>query len=97
MGVIVERRAHLEISNTLHARKDAPSFGRLCDAQAHDLMGGHPRDVLTLEQDAAFARARGAADGHHERGFACAVCADNGDDLALVHLKVHTPEAMILP
>ena len=46
------------------------------------------RDVTAVENDRAVARARIAADGHHQRRLAGAVGADQRHDLALADLNV---------
>ena len=81
MRGVGDRRADLEILEDGHARKDAPSLGRVRDAEAHDLVGLRLGDVAVVEEDAALRRARAAADRHQEGRFAGAVRADEGDDL----------------
>jgi hypothetical protein len=71
-----------------HAREDAPSLRRLRDAEPGDLVGGHLCDVRAIENDSAFARARAAEDGHHQRGLARAVRADQRDDFARVDIEI---------
>jgi hypothetical protein len=50
--------------------------------QPRDLMGRQLRNILAGENDLTVARARIAAHGHHQRGFAGAVGANEGYDLA---------------
>ena len=85
-------RAHLQILEHGHARKDAPSFRRLGDVEPRDLVGWQPRDVAAGEHDRAFARARIAADGHHQGRLAGAVRPDQRDDLAFADLEVDALE-----
>ena len=55
----------------------------------HDLMGGHAAQILTEELDGAGLGPQQAGHGLQNGAFACAVCADEGDDLALMHLEGH--------
>src|SRR5262245_63394793 len=55
-------------------------------------MGWQPRDVVAGKIDRAFTGSRIAAYGHHERGFARAVCADQRDDFPLVDLEIDSLE-----
>ena len=81
-------RAHLQVLQHRHAGEDAPPFRRMGDAAAHDAEGGQVGDVLAVEGDGAAGGARVAANRHQQRGFSRAVGADQGDDLALVHLQI---------
>ena len=47
------KRAHLEVLDDRHAREDAPAFGRLAETETHQRVRRPPRDVLTVEADAA--------------------------------------------
>ena len=81
-AVIFDGRAHLQVFQDRHARKDATAFGRLRDAEPRDLVGRHLRDVAAVEQDLPRAGAWLAEDRHHQRRLAGAVGADQGDDFA---------------
>ena len=81
-------RAHLQVFHHGHAREDAPPFRRLGDAQPRDLVRRQLRDVVPVEHDRAFARARIAEDRHHQGGLAGAVRADQRDDLAVGDVDV---------
>jgi hypothetical protein len=49
---------------------------------------------LPVEDDGAVARLRPPADGHHQCGLAGAVRADQGDDLAFVHLDIDAAQGL---
>src|SRR6185437_178304 len=85
---IADRGAHLEILEHGHAREDAASFGLVRDAAAHDEMRRQSGDVAALEDDAAGAGARLAADRHEQRRLAGAVGADEADDLTLIDREI---------
>ena len=51
-------------------------------------------DVAAVEDDLAVARARIAADRHHQGGFAGAIGADQRDDLAGIDLDVYAFERL---
>ena len=59
-------------------------------------MGGHAGDVDAIEDNGAGARARRAADGHHQGGLAGAVGADQRDDLAFLDVDVDALEGLDL-
>src|SRR5262249_25103924 len=65
---------------------------RLRDLEARNIVGRQLRDLAAVEEDRAFARARIAADRHHQCRFAGAVAADQGDDLALADVEVDALE-----
>src|SRR5262249_7326608 len=60
--------------------------------QAGDRMGREIRDVTPGINDAAFTGARGAENGHHQRGLTRAVGSDQRDDLALAHVEGDAPQ-----
>ena len=59
--------------------------------------GGRAGNVPAPEGDAAGPDADQADDGLHKGGLAAAVGADDGDDLALVHVDGHAVEYLGLP
>src|SRR5438128_407707 len=87
-------RAHLEILEHAERGKDLPAFGDLTDAEVADTVRFQPADRLAFEADRARARGLDAGDGADERGFAGAVRADDGDDLALWHFERHAIERL---
>ena len=84
----VHVRPQQEVVPDGQLREYQPALGDLDDAAPADLMGGSARDVLPPEQDAPGLRGDDAADGHHGRGLARAVGADDGDDLSFLDVKV---------
>ena len=78
-----------------HAAEDPPALRRLGDAAPHDLdasascVMSSPSCMIV-----PVARARIAADRHHQGGFAGAVGADQRDDLALLHRQVDAAQRL---
>ena len=66
MPVVVHLRAHLQIFQHGHTRKNTPSFGGLGDTHPRDFMGRFAGDLLAIKNDLTFTRLRLAADGHHQ-------------------------------
>ena len=75
---VVQHRGVLEQLDVLEGAGDAASR-RWC--------GGDAGDVLALENEAAAGRLVDAADEVEDRGLAGAVGADDGEDLALLHVE----------
>ena len=86
------KRAHLQVLQHAHARKDAPAFRGLGDVKPGDFVGRQLRNVAAGEFDAALAGARLAEDGHHQGRLAGAVGPDQGDDLALRDVEIDALE-----
>ena len=63
------------------------SLGHQGDALGDDAVGAEGGDVLALEVDAAVGGLHQSGNGAQGGGFARAVGADEGDDLALGYLK----------
>ena len=97
VAVVGDGRAHLQIFQHRHAREDAAAFRSLRQFQAGDLVRRHAGDIAAVEVDRAFARARVAADCHHQRRLAGAVGADQRDDLAVVDVEVDALERLYAP
>src|SRR6516162_467300 len=91
-GRIGDQRAHLEIFQYRHAREDTAAFRRLRQFELCDLMCRQMRDVAPSKDNLAVARARIAADRHHQRGFARAVGADQRNNLPIVNVDVDAVE-----
>ena len=87
-GGVGDRGAHLQIFQHRHAHEDAAAFRRLRDLQPRDFVRSKRGDVAAGEGDRAIARARIAADRHHQRRFAGTVGADQRHDLAVADLDV---------
>src|SRR5690606_27092136 len=81
-----EEPAHLQVFRYGKVWKDAAAFRRDGDPAAHDSVRIVLGDVFAQEGDGAATGPGRAANRHEQRGLARAVGADQGDDLAFVHL-----------
>ena len=77
--------AHLQILLHAHLEEHGPALGDLGQALGDELVGGDTADVLPLEGDGPGVAVEQAGDGFEDGGFPGAVCADEGDDLPLLH------------
>ncbi len=77
-------------------RKEAPALENMRNAHARAAMGGQALDALSLERDAARARAQQSRDRIDERGLAGAVRAEDSDDFARGHVKRGFPQDLEL-
>jgi hypothetical protein len=66
--------------------EQAPPFRRLHQAAGGDLVGGQAVDARAVEGNGPLARVHQARDGAERSGLAGAVGADEGHDLAGLHL-----------
>ena len=66
-----------------HLREQPARLGEVADPQAHDLVGPAPRDLATVEHDAAREGREIAERGLEQRGLAGAVGPDDADDRAV--------------
>ena len=71
-------------SSMVRRAKTRRPSGHLHDAERHDVVGGHAREVPAVEDDLPAARPQQPADGVQRGRLAGAVGADERDDLALV-------------
>jgi hypothetical protein len=65
-----------------HGRKDLPALGNERAAAEHDLLRRNTVNVPAIENDFTRLGPEQARDGLEERGFTCAVCAEDRDNLA---------------
>ena len=79
--------AHFEILHDGHLQENAPTLGNVGHAAQGKLVAVGVGDVIAEEGDAPVFRMHHAGDGLERRGFAGAVCTDESDDLALVHVE----------
>ena len=93
---VAHRGAHLQILEHGHAREYAAALGRLRDAELGNLVDGRLGDVLAVEVDRTGARARRAANCHHQGRLARTVGADEGDDLPGIDVHVDALERLDL-
>ena len=63
------------------------AFRHVGKARFHDLVGAHALDAAALVQDVAGLGLQQAGNGLQGGGLAGTVGTDQGDDLALIHLK----------
>ena len=82
--VIAQIGAHFEVFQHAHLRKDVTPFRNLTDAEADNFLRAQPLNGLTAKEDFAAPRRRHAGNRHQGRALACAVGADQRDDLAFV-------------
>src|SRR3546814_6610135 len=64
------------------------------DAGAGDAMGRPGGDVVTAEDDGAGGRTHAAAYRHQQRRLACAIGADQRDDLAFAYLQRYAAQRL---
>ena len=87
LGIGPRVSAHFQIFQHGHLQEDAPSFRAERHPLRNNLVRRHAHDVLVVQKDAAAAGLQQSGHGIQRRGFARAVGADQGNDLALVHLE----------
>lgn len=80
-------RAHFEVFLDGHMCEHAAALRALRKAKLDDLVGGHSVDRRTHKLNRAGLRAKQAGNRVQNSTLACAVCADQRDDLALVDFK----------
>lgn len=78
---------HFEVFLDGHVREHAAALRALRKAKLYDLVGGHVVDRRTHKLDRARLRAEQARNRIQNGTLACAVCADQCDDFALVDFK----------
>ena len=72
-----------------HFGENAPALGNVGYAQLHNFVGSGSADLLVHEIHLSALRLQKAGDRFQNGGFSGAVCADQGDDLALFYIKAH--------
>src|SRR5262249_30756881 len=70
-----------------HLREQAAGLREGADSQAHELVGPAPRDISTVERDAARGGREIAERGLEQRRLAGAVGPDDADDRAVGHAE----------
>ena len=71
-----------------HLAEQLALFGHQGHAVGHHDLDAGACDALAVQMDLA-ARGQQAHGGRQQRGLACAVGADDGDDLAAAHIQIH--------
>ena len=92
--VIAQIRAHLQVFQHRQVGEHAAAFGRLGDTGLQHLVDGLAQQLLAVIGDGAAVGLDEAGDGTQRGGLACAVGADQGDDLAVRHLKADAPQGL---
>ncbi len=82
-----EEGAEHEVLLDGHGAEDPAPLGGLGHAEAHDLVAWVLKQVDAVEDDAAFHGVHKAADGEQGRALARAVGAEQGHNLAFVHVQ----------
>jgi hypothetical protein len=83
-GLVLDREGpHAEVLLDRQPSEHATTLGDLHDAQRDHVMGRHVGQVLSVETDGSLSGDEEAADRVEGGGLACAVGADERDDLAL--------------
>jgi hypothetical protein len=91
----IDEAAHLEVLAHAHRRKDVLLLRHVRDAEPADLARRVPRDRLAVEHDRAAARREQAGDRLHERRLACAIRAEDRDDLARPDAQVDALQDLV--
>ncbi len=86
--------AHLQIFQNRQRAEDPPFLGHIADPGLGRAEGRHPDQIATLKQHPARTRAHQLDDGFHRRGLARAIAAQQGDDLATLHLQAQIAKDM---
>ena len=84
--------AHFQIFQHGHLREHVPSFRAMRDTQVQDRARRGMGDVVPVEYDRAGRRVQQPRDRPQGRGLACAIGADQGDQLAPAHRDGHAFE-----
>ena len=92
--IAAQVRAHLQVFQHRQVGKHAASLGRLGDARLQHLVDGLAQQLLIVIGDGAAVGLHQAGDGAQGGGLTGAVGADQGDDLAVRHLKADTPQGL---
>jgi hypothetical protein len=93
-GVHVHMVAQLDVVQDRHALEQLDVLEAARNAQAGNLMGGHLGDVPVFKDNAAFAGVIKAADAVEDAGFTGSIGADDGLDMAVLHLKAHSAQGI---
>src|SRR5207244_2788638 len=80
--------AHLQVLPDAHPAENAPALGGVSDPERDHAVRGHPFDALPTERDRPLRGPLQAGDRLERRGLAGPVAADEGDDLAFLHVQV---------
>ena len=96
IGILGGQRAHAQVFDHSHARKNTTAFRGLRDAPMNNVVRRQIGNILFVEVNASTGRPGIAADGHQQGGLAGPVGADEGDDLALPDLDVDTLQGLDL-
>ena len=87
-GVFADISPHLQVLQNAHAGEHAATLGHHGQALFDQVPGALATDALAPVFDIAGVDGQDASDGLHGGGFARAVGADQGHQLAFAHLKI---------
>ena len=75
---------HFEVLVHGQKRENLPALGNVCDALAGHPVGVAALNFAAVQQHLAFAAVKRTAGRLQKRALACAICAEDGDNLSLV-------------
>src|SRR5664280_2896477 len=96
LGVAAQVDALHEVFLHGQSREQAPALRHVDDARADHLFRACGRDVAACKAHRTAHRLQKAGDGPEERRLACAVRADQRDDLLVIYLEGDVPEDLDL-
>ncbi len=85
-SITARERAHLQVFEHGQTRENLAPFGRMADAQAHDVVRRQLLNLLTIQHDSPGTRPQAAGNCQQGRRLAGPIGADQGHDLARLHL-----------
>ena len=85
-------RAHQKVFIDSKLRENQPSLRNIGNAVPDNFVRLHFGDIPAVKRDGSGSGVDKTGDGRHERRFARAVCADDGDNFALVHMEGNIAE-----
>jgi hypothetical protein len=84
--------AHAQVFSDREVREHLAPLGHMRQAHAHDPVGVHPVDPGAVELDLALLRVHQPRHRLHQRRLAGPVGAQDGDDLAFLHIQRHAAQ-----
>ena len=88
-GIFAAVSAHFQVVLHAQLRKDVASLRHIHDTHFHNFVRFFPGDVLAVKHDIAAFGAVDAHDAAHQRGFASAVCANDGYDFLPANIDAY--------
>ena len=87
VAIIANKRAHFQVFQYGHARKDTPRLRHQRHALAHDIAWQHTIDASSLKLYCAVARTHQSKDRFHRRRFARCICSKQANDFTFVDFE----------